>query len=580
MSNPIRFGCFEVDLPSGQLHKHGVRINLRDKSFQVLASLLEHPGEVVTREELQRRLWHDDVFVDFENNLNTAVARLREALCDSADHPRFIETLPKRGYRFLAPVSKEVAVPQQARASRPKLVVLPFVNLSGDPAQEYFSDAMTDEIITALASVAPQQFAVIARTTAMHYKGSHKDVARIGRELEVDYLVEGAVRRTEERVAINVQLIQVSDQTYLFAKKYDAQMRDIFSLHKYIAQAIAGRTPRVAENLLSSVVASGRARKPTEDLAAYNEYIQGRLTTLGAESFAAARQHLENAIARDPGFAQAHDALAELYWQLGYLGFMSPRKAFSAGIVHALHALEMDNTRAETHALLAQFHKTIEYNWPEVHREMALALRLDPNSPLVRMRYAVSELMPHGRMDEAVAEIERALEFDPLSMWARLWLCVMLVLGRRFERGLEESRKLLDFDPTSGLGHFVIGLFYRYQKKFEEAISAHRKAVELSGLPGALGWLGLTLASSGRTAEARDVLRQLHAVGAQGYVPPTSIAWIHLGLGEVDTAFEWLNRAVEECDQFMLPIKTYAFFDPIRTDPRFAALLRKMNLEP
>jgi TolB-like protein/Tfp pilus assembly protein PilF len=458
--------------------------------------------------------------------------------------------------------------------------VLPFVNLSGDPAQEYFSDAMTDEIITEFAKLAPEQLAVIARTTAMHYKGSHKDVGRIGRELSVDYVVEGGVRRNDDQVAINVQLIQTSDQTHLFAKKYDAEMHDVFSLHKCIAQAIAGHTPRVADNLLSSVVASGRARKPTEDLAAYNEYIQGRLTTLGAESFAAARQHLENAIARDPEFAQAHDALAELYWQLGYLGFMSPRKAFSAGIVHALHALEIDNRRAETHALLAQFHKTIEYNWPEVHREMALALRLDPNSPLVRMRYAVSELMPHGRMDEAVAEIERALEFDPLSMWARLWLCVMLVLGRRFERGLEESRKLLDLDPASGLGHFAIGLFYRYQKKFEEAISAHRKAVELSGgLPGALGWLGLTLASSGRTAEARDVLRRLHAMRAQAYVPPTSIAWIHLGLGEVDTAFEWLNRAVEECDQFMLPIKTYAFFDPIRTDPRFAALLRKMNLD-
>jgi hypothetical protein len=397
--------------------------------------------------------------------------------------------------------------------------------------------------------------------------------------------VEGGVHRADDQVAINLQLIQVSDQTHLFAKKYNAELRDIFNVENCIAQAIAAHidiVPPAGQARSGSAV--GRvAKKPTEDLAAYNEYIQARyeMNKMTAESFTTARQHLEKAIAGDPEFALAYDALAEICWYLGYLGFVSPRQASSAGIVHALRAIEIDNSRAETHALLGEFHKIAEYNWGEVEREMALALRLDPASPLVRVRYALSGLMPHGRLEEAVSELECALELDPLSFVGRFWLGVMLLLWRRYERGIEESRKLLALDPNYYPAHFVISGCCRCQKKFEEAVAAERRAVELSGgSAGMLGWLGLTLAESGETAEARDVLRRLHGMAAEGYVPPCSFAWIHLGLGEIDTAFEWLNRAVDAGDQFMMPIKSYGFFDPLRKDPRFAALLRKMNLEP
>jgi TolB-like protein/Tfp pilus assembly protein PilF len=559
-----------------------MRIKLRDQSFQVLASLLEHPGRVVTREDLRQRLWHGDIFVDFDNNLNISIARLREVLGDSAEHPRFIETLRKRGYRFIGNVFARPAAAAEAPAQRARLVVLPFVNLSGNPAQEYFSDAMTDEIITELASLAPEQLAVIARTTAMHYKGSYKDVNRIGRELGVDYVVEGGVRRADDRIGINVQLIQTSDQTHLFARKYDAALRDIFNMQNCIAQTIAAHIPAIVDRVRAGAMEVARPpQKPTEDLAAYNEYIQGRyhLAKATPEDLARAKQHLERAIARDPEFALGYDALAEFYWYLGYFGMVSPREAFSAGIVHALRAIEIDNTRAETHALLGQFHKTVEYNWPEVQREMTLALQLDPNSPLVRMRYAVSWLMPEGRVEEAVAELERALEFDPLSLFARFWLGIMLLFWRRYERAIDEGRKLLDLDPNYFLAHFIIAAGYRYRKMFKEALAAQRKAVELSGAAAMLGWLGLTLAESGQAAEAREVLQRVHGMAAKGYVPPCSFALIHLGLREIDTAFEWLNRAVGECDQLMMPIKSYGFFDPIRSDPRFAVLLRKMNLE-
>ena len=581
MPRIVRFNAYEVDLPAGQLSKHGLKISLREKSFQVLEALLEHPGEVVTREELQRRLWRNEVFVDFDNNLNTAIARLREALCDSAEHPHFIETLPKRGYRFLAKVSEPP--PQEEKpVQRARLLVLPFANLSGDSSQEYFSDAMTDEMITGLAASAPEQMAVIARTTAAHYKGTHKDVAHIGRELGVDYLVEGGIRRSNDHVAINVQLIQVSDQAHLFARTYGAGMADIFKLQSSIAKDIVEHI-NISRKSSAGPAPVRSIKKPTEDLEAYEAYTKGRyhLGTGTREGLTEARHFLETAIASDPEFADAYDALAETYWYLAYFGFMSPRKAFSAGIVHALRALEIDSARAETHALLGQFHKTAEYNWPEVHREMALALHLDPNSPIVRTRYAVSELMPHGRLEEAVAELECALDVDPLSPLARGWLGIMLVLSRHYERAIEEGRKVLLVDPNFFGAYFVISVCHRYQKKFEDSIAAQRKAVELSGgAAGMLGWLGLTLAGNGEIDEARDVLQRLNAMAEQGYVPSTSLAWIHLGLGELDAAFQWLDRAVDECDQFMMPIKSYAFLDPIRSDPRFLSLLRKMNLEP
>lgn len=237
----LRFGDFKVDLLTGQLHKGAKRINLREKCFQVLASLLERPGQVVTREELRRRLWPDDVFVDFDSNLNTAIAKLRKVLCDPADRPRFIETLPKRGYRFKAKVYEGPRIVPSVTASRERVVILPFVNLSGDPAQEYFSDAITDEITTALGGLARDKFGVIACTTAMHFKGGHKDVARIGRELDVDYVVEGGVYRANGQVAVNARLIRVRDQVQVWAQGYDAELSDIFKLQAGITRAIAAQ---------------------------------------------------------------------------------------------------------------------------------------------------------------------------------------------------------------------------------------------------------------------------------------------------------------------------------------------------
>jgi TolB-like protein len=568
LAKVVRFGNFEVDLPAGHLRKHGVRVKLVDQSFEVLAILLEHAGEVVTRDDLRRHLWPEDVFVDFDNNLNTAMARLREALSDSAGHPRFIETLHKRGYRFIASLSETVA-------ARARLVVLPFANLSGDPAQDYFSDAITEEIIGALAGLAPERLAVLARTTAMHYKGSPKDIAQIACELALDYVVEGSVRRAVNRVAISAQLIQASDQTHLWTKRYEGELCDIFSIENAVAHAIAAQIGIDAERAF---------RKPTEDIEAYNLYIQGRYHLEKGnppEALAKARHCLEQAVARDPEFALACDALAEFHWTMGLMGLAPPKQALSDGMAHVLRALEIDNTLPESHALLGQYRKQVDFDWPEVHREMNRALQLNPVSSVVRLRNAVTGLMPHGHIQEAIRELELALESDPLCPLKRGWLGLMFWLGRQYERGIEQGRLLIELDPIRFRGYFVIGLCSREMRLFEEAVAALRKAAELSGgAPMIEGWLGLALAESGNTAEARAMLERFRAIAPKAYVPPTSFAWIHFGLGDTDRFFVCMDRAIDERDHMLTPIKTYPFLDPIRADRRYLALLRKMNLEP
>ena len=590
VSRVVRFDCFEANLDSGELRKRGTRLRLRDQSFQILAALLEHSGQVVTREYLQQLLWHGDIFVDFEGNLNAAVGHLRQALGDSADHPRIIETLPKRGYRLICETHVE-PVPA-AEPSRIRLIVLPFANMNRGLTGEYFCDAMTDEIITALARVAPQGLAVIARTTAMHYKGAHKDVARIGRELNARYVVEGAIRREKDRTLLNVQVIQTSDQSHVFARQYEAGLNDVFWLHNSIARDIATHLNLGAVTEEVHRTSAANRREPTHDVEVYNDYIQGRYLAerLIPDEMEKAKHHFESAIRRDPEFALAHMALADLYSWFGYKGYMRPKDAYATGITYALRAVEIEDTLAEAHAVLASYHKQLDYNWPAARQSMARALELNPTSPFVRFSNAMVILMPHNRIEEAVAELRGSLESNPLDTSTRCWLGIMVLLDGRYDLALDEASYMRELEPNSCWPPFIEGIAYR-QKYFEESIrgisrpdfaeksiAAHRKAVELA--PGAehlVAWLGFALGVCGKKDEARAILREFEA--SREYVLPTNLAHVHLGLGEVDAAFEWFDRAVDERDQNMMPILSYAHFDPLRSDPRFAGLLRKMHLE-
>jgi len=575
----LRFGEFEVDLQAGCLFKNGVNVRLREQVFVVLSILLEHAGEVITREELQGRLWPGDVIVDFEVNLNTAVAQLREALGDSAQHPRYIETLPKRGYRFIGSVEAQARTALQRPSTRAKIAVLPFANLSGDPEQEYLSDAITEELITSLAGLAPGQLGVIARTTAMHYKSSHKDVTHIGRELGVDYVLEGGLRRSDDRVALNVQLIQAADQTHVFARKYDAGIQELFNLQARIAEDIVTHIPSLSDLHAGAYI----RKKPTEDLQAYRLYLQGRhhMLKMTPPSLTEAKKCFEEALARDPRFALAYDALGESHWWMGFYGYVPPRQAAFAGLGAALRAVEIDPTLAQTHSLLAQFRQKVDYNWPEVRREMMHAFELDSSSPLVRVRYAVSYLLPHAQLEEAISQVESGLEFDPLNWLLHGWLTSFLWLARDYDSAMRQARFFEELDPEKYMAPFMIANILRDSGRYEEAIVPQRRAVEMTGgAPQMLGWLGLNLALAGNAAEARSVLLRIQAIAGRAYVSPTSFVWVYVGLGETDEAFIWMERAIDERDSMIIPIKTYAFLDPLRTDPRFLTLLRKMNLEP
>jgi TolB-like protein/Flp pilus assembly protein TadD len=566
------------------LYKRGTLISLRDQAFQVLASMLERAGEVVTREEMRRRLWRDEVFVDFDNSLNIAVARLRAVLGDSAERPRYIETIPKRGYRFIGTVTAAPSEVRTGAAERSRLMVLPFLNLSGDPGQEYFSDAMTDEIITELASLAPKQLAVIARTSAMRFKGGHQDLSRIRRELGVDYVVEGALRGSDERIVANVQLIQASDQTHLFAQRYLGKFGDIFSVQSAIARDIVEHIPSLAGQ-----ARSGRmTRKAPANLVAYNEYIKGRyeMWKWTPEAVETAKQHFEAALAQEPNYAMACDALANLYGYLGLWGFLPPDEAEPYRWFYGMRAFELDPALAEPrthvayHPQKCHYGDAYSYNWIEAEKDMASARDMNPDSPLVRVRHA-TVLGVLGKTEQAVAELECALELDPLSVEVHCWLALMLFLGRQHKRGMIQAERLVKLEPAHHLAHMMLGLVCIGAKKFEESYNALRRSAELScNFPLILGWLGLALGLGGQKQEAARILQRLHEIASRQFVLPTSFAWVHLGLGEIDQAFAWMEKALYRNDEWVHPLKVYPFLDPVRSDPRYQKLLRDLSLEP
>jgi TolB-like protein/Flp pilus assembly protein TadD len=462
--------------------------------------------------------------------------------------------------------------------------VLPLSNVGGDPAREYFCDAMTDEIITALASLEPHVLAVLARTTAMRYKNTRKDVARIRRELGVDFVVEGTVRCGGDRVAVNVQLIQTSDETHLFAKRYEADAGAIFDLQTGIAEELASHIPAVAGRFR----ARSSRRKPTESLAAYHEYIQARhqMWTWTPEGVAKAKQRFEAALQLDPGFALACDGLANLFGYLGLWGLLPPEEAEPLRRFYGVRAVELDPTLAEPrthvayHPQKTRYEDAYSYNWVEAERGMAEARDLDPDSPIIRVRHA-TVLAMLGEMAPATEELRCALEFDPLSPEVHFWLVWVLFLARDHERALAQAHRFVELDPEQALAHMTLGHAYLGMQRFDDSAAALRNAANLSdGLPLILGWLGLALGLGGHAEEARALLATLRTAARGRFVLPTSFAWLHFGLGEIDDAFVWMTRAADHNDEWIHPLKTYPFLDPVRGDPRFTELLRKLNLGP
>ena len=567
MSSIVHFGSFEVNLAARELRKQGIKIHLSDQAFQVLALLLERPGEVVGRDELRGQLWRGETFVDFDAGLNKIINRLREALSDSASNPRFIETIAKRGYRLLAPVTAARASSRRDASRKLRLAVLPFDNMSADSGQEFFSDGLTEEMISELGRMNPKRLGVIARTSTMVYKHSGKRIDEIGSELDVDYILEGSVRRAEGRARITVQLIQVSDQTHLWAESYDRELIDILRVQREVARRVAG------------VLAFELLPAPEPNLAVisvdgYEAYLQGKYfwNQGSGEAARTAIRWFEECVKRDPNCALAYSAMADCYGRLGWFGMLPAREAGEKAKAAATEALRLEDGLGEAHASMALVGFWHEWNWAAAEREFRQAIELKPNYAAAHNWYAAF-LNVMLRLDEAVKEQKIAEDLDPLSLTIAMNAADPYYFANQYFSAIECFQQVLKRDPKFPAAHYNLGRAYQQARLYKEALDAFQTAARLSGVPQANAALAHVYARLGETARAQAILDQMEESAAE----PTRLALIFLGLGEVDRALEKLWQAFEERSFWMVYLQADPVYDELRSHPRFIELLERMN---
>jgi len=633
MQPPIRlgFGVFEVDLRAGQLTKRGLRLRLQEQPFQVLAMLLEKPGELVTREELRSRLWPSTV-VDFDHGLNKAISKIREALGDSVESPRFVETVARRGYRFLADVAvidtadgqreaepDDLARPNPAfvdlthagalpkrslgpyawrllgfifalvltaslswifyfrNQSSPKilsLAVLPLENVSGDASQDYFADGMTDELITHLAQISALR--VVSRTSVMTYKGVRKPLAQIGGELNVDAVVEGSVLRSGERVRITAQLIRVPADKHVWAQSYEGDIRDTLALQNKVARAIVEQIRVTLNRHERAALEHAKAVNPE----AFQAYLAGRYfwNKRTGDGLKKAIDYFNQAIEKDPNYAQAYAGLADAYalsgdWEYGIL---SPEDAFPKAKAAATKALALDNNLAEAHTSLAFVLDLYDWDWESAEQEYKRAIALNPGYATAHHWYAW-HLIVMGRNSEALAESRKAESLDPLSPIISADLADALCVAHLYDESVQQSRKTLEMHPYFAVAHYELGQAFAQKHMYTEAIGELRRAIELSGGNTAFdSKLAYAYAISGRTEEAIKIVKDLEVRQGRPSSTDPHIALIYVGLGDHDQAMSWLNKAYQA--RFNPSILMRPAFDPLRSDGRFQNLLRRIGL--
>lgn len=562
----IRFGGFEADFRAGELRKRGVKVKLQEQPLQILQMLVEQPGEVVTRDELQHKIWPADTFVDFEQGLYNAVRRLRDALKDSADKPRFIETLSRRGYRFIGTIE---TTPRQIQS----LAVLPLENLSRDPEQEYFAEGMTEALITALAKIGALR--VASRTSAMQYKGIRKPLREIARELGVDAIVEGTVQRSGERLRISAQLLHATTDTHLWAESYDRDLRDVLVLQSEVAQAIA-REVRV--KLTPADQARFAEARPV-DPEAYEAYLKGRYfwNRRSGEGFAKAVQYFQQAKAKDPTYAAASAGLADSFSVLGALCLVSPDDGCGKAKGVALQALEMDPGLAEAHASLAWATMWYDYDFVVAEKEFERSIELNPRYATAHAWFGMALAMM-GRFEEAYTELKRAIRLDPHSSAIHFASGFGSWLARRYDLSIEQQKRAIELDAGVAQAHSGLGYAYLCKSMHDRAIAAFQKAVDLA--PRATFYfacLGEAYAAAGYRDEAQKALEQLSELSKQRYVTPYLVCRIYTALGKEEEAFHWLETAYRERAAWIACLKTDPRLDVLRPDPRFQDVLRRMN---
>ena len=574
-----RFGPYELRSRTREVYKNGIRLKVRPQPFQVLLALVARSGDIVTRDELQRLLWPAETFVDFEHGLNTAIKELRGLLNDSANEARYVETLPKLGYRVIVPVTKaepvHVAKEKDANTPVASVAVLPFVNLSSDPENEFFADGITEDVITHLAKI--KSLKVISRTSVMRFKKRDCGLREIGERLGASALLEGSVRRTGSRVRIVAQLVVPATDEHIWAETYDRDLTDIFAIQTDVALKIA--TALRAE--LSQDERSRVGRRPTDDLAAYELCLRGRswFYQYTEEGYRRSLLDYHAAVDRDPGFALAWACIAGAYAELCVSGTVgkSPEEAIGLAKKAARRALEIDQELGEAHSISALIQFAFDFDWAGAERSFLRAIELSPGSAQAHQHYGwlCSSL---GRHDDALRQLRRARELDPLLIPTDV--VTHLLRAGRIEEALEEARKAAREQPGTPRCHSVLGWALIFSGDETAGIASLERAVALS--PGGtlfLSQLGQACALSGEVKRARQILDEMRDRSTREFVSPYHFAYVYAGLGEADAAIDYLEQAFERRSGAIYGIKGSFLFRNLRDHPRFESLLRRMNLK-
>ena len=628
-----RFGAFEIDLRSGELRKSGMRLRLSGQPFQILAALVDRPGEVVTREELNSKLWPTDTFVDFDHGLNNAVARIREVLDDSPETPRYVETIPRRGYRFIAPVSHghpAAAAPASqvapsravtsssavapsvqlasgvARSTRrwvllgmlaalaivalasylyrrsslgsqgpiKSIAVLPLQNLSGDPKQDYVAEGVTEDLIGRLSDI--HELRVTSRTSVMRFKNTHLSVPEIGKELGVDAIVEGSVIREGNRIRVHAQLIRAATDEHFWSESYDRELRDVLALQSEVAQSIAAKVKVTITGKERDRLVATRPISPE----VYESYLKGlsKLNdTYSRSGLEESIGYFDEAIKRDSAFAPAYVGIADAYGKLGtvFIG-MPPSEVRPKLISAARKALELDPDLAQAHVLLGDVYQA-QWRWSEAEAEYKRALELKPNDASAHIGFS-HWLLCEGRTEEAVKWAERGRELDPTDVSGSN-AGQILFYSHRYDESIRELRSVVAVRPNSASALWYLGFSLIANGQPEEAIPVLEKAVNASDRsPGVVGVLIRAYAHAGRRNDALRLLDELRRRREKGYVPAGAFVNAYLGLGDREQVFVWLEHAYQEQSNILQFIKVHPYFDPVRNDPRFVDLIRRVGL--
>jgi TolB-like protein/DNA-binding winged helix-turn-helix (wHTH) protein/Tfp pilus assembly protein PilF len=614
--SPTRF-CFrkfELDLTSGELHKNGQKVALPPKAFEVLRALVERPGVVVTREELRTRLWASDTFVEFDDSLNHAVKKLRQALGDSSGEPQFIETLPRYGYRFIAPV-ETILVPQPepaprrsvttvgvvlgaallalvamllvfdvggwrsrmfGHASEPpiqSLAVLPLSNLTGDPQQEYFADGMTDALITDLAKI--RGLKVISRTSVMRFKDAKRPLPEIAQALRVDGIVEGSVQRSGGRVRITAQLIRAPTDTHLWADSYERDTGDVLSLQDEVAQAVAREIKVALTPAESKRLSAARPVNPE----AYDAYLKGQ-----AHWYHLSREHLDSALGyfqlsleKDPNYAPGYVGIATVWLARGDAGFMRPHEVLPKAKAAVWVALKLDDTSADAHIAAANIAGGYDHNWSAAEREFRRGIELNPNSADGHLFYA-DFLISMKRTEEWNTEVQRALELDPVNPFFPCFYGWHLVYLRRYDEAITQFRNVLAAQPDFSSAHLGLwGAFYK-KEMFPEALGEAKKFFAVLGDHDVGQALERGEAAGGYSRAMHLGAEVLAARSKRSHVPAVRVARLYAHAGDKDKVIEWLQKAYDEGETPLLHLGVAWDWDLVRSDPRFQNLMRRINL--